>query len=98
MWAGAFPFSEPETRAIRDLMLAKRYEIKFVSNFHAFGKGIITPNNAEFPNNMAKKHARIREVLKEFSQEATIPDGTDVGPISELLGFVTGGAAGDWIT
>lgn len=98
MWAGAYAFSEPETRAIRDFMLAKRYEIKFVSNFHAFGKGIITPNNAEFPNNMAKSHAKIRDLMKEFSEEANIPQGTDIGPISELLGFITGGAAGDWIS
>ncbi len=37
IYRGEYPFSEPETRAIRDFITGKKDEIKFVYNFHGMG-------------------------------------------------------------
>ena len=47
---GAHPFSEPETRAIRDFLVPRKEEIKFVYNFHAYGNMYLWPYNGESPN------------------------------------------------
>ena len=44
---GKEPFSESETRAMRDFMLSKKNELKFVINFHSYGKMVIIPLDAE---------------------------------------------------
>lgn len=36
-YGGAAPFSEPETRAIRDFVTAKKDELRFVYNLHCSG-------------------------------------------------------------
>jgi len=54
-YRGKYAFSEPETRAIRDFVVSKKEEIKFVYNFHCAGKQIIIPLNGEFPNTLATK-------------------------------------------
>ena len=35
--------------------------------------------------------------MNEIIAEAKFPEKTDIGPASEILGKVVGGAAGDWI-
>ena len=46
----AFPgksaFSEPETAAMRDFILSKKEQLKFVFNFHSFGKMVVMPINS----------------------------------------------------
>ena len=44
-YRGTEPFSEPETRAIRDFLVSHKDEIKFVYNFHAFGNMYLWPYN-----------------------------------------------------
>jgi hypothetical protein len=44
-YRGPFPFSEPETRAIRDFLISHRHSIKFVYNFHAYGNMYLWPYN-----------------------------------------------------
>jgi len=45
-FSGPYPFSEPETRAMRDFIFAHVEEIKFVYNFHSYGNMYITPFNS----------------------------------------------------
>ena len=45
-FSGPFPFSEPETRAMRDFIFKHVNEIKFVYNFHSYGNMYVTPFNA----------------------------------------------------
>ena len=51
-YRGTHPFSEPETRAIRDFLVAHQDEIKFVYNFHSYGNMYLWPYNGESPNNI----------------------------------------------
>lgn len=45
-FSGPFPFSEPETKAMRDFIFKHVEQIKFVYNFHSYGNMYITPFNA----------------------------------------------------
>jgi len=47
---GKAAFSEPETRAMRDFLISKKEELKFVLNFHSFGRMVVMPINAESGN------------------------------------------------
>lgn len=49
-YRGPAPFSEPETRAMRDFLTANKNEIKFVSNFHSYGNMWIWPFNGKVEN------------------------------------------------
>jgi carboxypeptidase T len=46
-YPGKGPFSEPETHAMRDFLISKKDELKFVFNFHSFGNMVVMPINAE---------------------------------------------------
>lgn len=46
-YPGKAAFSEPETRAMRDFLVSKKEELKFVFNFHSFGKMVVMPINAK---------------------------------------------------
>jgi murein tripeptide amidase MpaA len=50
-YGGKAPFSEPETRAIRDFVAAKKNELRFVYNLHCSGNQYIIPFNGVNPNN-----------------------------------------------
>jgi hypothetical protein len=82
---------------MRDLLLSKQHELKFVANFHSFGRAIIVPDNANFPSNVPRKHMMIHSFMKEFVNENTFAKNTDIGSAAELIGYTAGGAAGDWI-
>jgi hypothetical protein len=44
-------FSEPETRAIRDLIESKKSEIKIVYNFHSYGNFFLHPFGSDLADN-----------------------------------------------
>jgi len=97
-YRGSAPFSEPETRAVRDFVLSVKEQLKFAINFHSYGKAIITPYNAMLPNLFREQHPEIRQTMHEFITEAKFAAGTDIGPATEIIGVVAGGSAGDWIS
>ena len=94
---GTEPFSEPETRAIRDFLTKRQYEIKFVYNFHCAGAQFILPFNAEDINIASQLIPKQYQFFQEFINEASLPQYFKIGSASELLSFHTGGDAADWI-
>ena len=96
-YAGPRAFSEPETRAMKEFLTKNKDEIAFVVNFHSHGKMMITPMNSEFPNPLEGRSETIHHLFTEMITEAKFPDQTDFGPSSSVIGFVSGGSAGDWI-
>jgi hypothetical protein len=51
-WPGDQPFSEPESRALRDFIAKNKQEIKFVLNCHTSGNEFIWPYNGREPNDI----------------------------------------------
>ena len=94
---GNAPFSEPETRAMRDFLTAEKDHLKFVYNLHCFGNYLIIPYNFEMPNNAFVEIPDTMQFFKELIEEAEFPEEYKIGPATETLGFDTGGSSGDWI-
>lgn len=63
-YCGPGPFSEPETRALADLVLRKHSDLKFYFSFQGYGQKIIIPysdksNHLENYNEMVSCGLRI---------------------------------------
>lgn len=71
---GTAPFSEPETRALRDFLTAHKDEIKFVSNTHSFGNLWVYPYNGEVKNNLKERNPVQFAVFEEIIRGAQWPD------------------------
>ena len=50
-YRGAYPFSEPETRAMRDFVLGHRDQLKAVVSYHSYGNMLVIPYSGKDPNN-----------------------------------------------
>ena len=96
-FSGPFPFSEPETRAMRDFIFANVEQIKFVYNFHAYGNMYVTPFNSLQNNILEEAYPTQAALFKEILEEAETPDGMKIGTANELLGYTSPGEASDWI-
>lgn len=68
-YRGTGPFSEPETRAMRDFLTAHKNEIKFVYNFHSYGNKFVIPFNGKFPNDLMTQNPQIHQIFNEIVQE-----------------------------
>jgi len=84
-YRGEAPFSEPETRAIRDFLISHKDEVKFVYNFHAYGNMYLWPYNGKSPNNLDKKNPDVLKVFTEIWNESDYPMGTLHGNAFEAL-------------
>lgn len=58
-YAGVKPFSEPETRVMRDFLFSIKNVTKFVANFHSFGPALVIPDNANFPSTVPIKFPKM---------------------------------------
>lgn len=100
-YRGSFPFSEPETQAVRDFV-EKHPTIVSGVNIHSYGNDWIYPYNylEDKQDSLLKKTRKpIFEFLKEFQKKCQDKDKTLLfGNASFTLDYETNGEAGDWLT
>lgn len=96
-FSGPYPFSEPETRAMRDFIFAHVNELKFVYNFHSYGNMYTIPFNAIKENLLQSAYPVQFELFEEILAEGHPPNGMKVGTAPDLLGYASPGEASDWI-
>ena len=96
-YRGTHPFSEPETRAVRDFMRAHREDIKFAYNFHSYGNMYLWPYNGSSPNNLGERNPDVLKVFEEIWDGSTFPEGTLHGNAWEALHYTSSGEQSDWI-
>ena len=82
---------------MRDFLISKKNELKFVFNFHCAGKQFVIPYSGKIPNTLSQEHPGLRQIYSEIVRDATFPDRTDIGPSGDSLQIRAGGDAGDWI-
>ena len=86
-YRGTKAFSEPETRASRDLRLAKKFTLSF--NHHSFANRLLTPYGiGGWPPNKAD-YERIAKELTRVTKWL-------YGPTPVMLNYSVSGAAKDW--
>lgn len=66
-WPGEEPFSEPESRALRDFVSAHKQEIKFVINCHTSGNEFIWPYNGREPNDISKRNPGYLAIFQDIA-------------------------------
>ena len=54
-WPGDTPFSEPETKAMKDFVAKNKNELKFIINCHTSGNEFIWPFNGREPNDIESR-------------------------------------------
>jgi len=96
-FSGPFPFSEPETRAMRDFLFENVNEVKFVYNFHSYGNMYVTPFNAVESHFIQDAYPRQFALFEEILKEGHPANGLKVGTAFDLLGYTSPGEASDWI-
>jgi hypothetical protein len=96
-YRGTAPFSEPETRAIRDFLITHQDEVKFVYNFHSFGNMYLWPYNGSSPNNIEQRSPGALDIFMEIWNDSTFPIGTMKGNAFEALNYHSSGEQSDWI-
>lgn len=96
-FSGPYPFSEPETKAMRDFIFGHVEELKFVYNFHSYGNMYITPFNSLREPVLKEAYPTAWYLFQEILEEAETPEGLRVGTAGELLNYTSPGEASDWI-
>lgn len=97
-YRGKEPFSEPETRAVRDFLLSHKNEIKFVANFHSYGNMWIYPYNGKKINPIKTKNPDAFLIFSEIIEQATFPENMkNDGNSQDILGERIGGDMDDWV-
>jgi len=86
-YRGPAPFSEPETRTIRDFVRA--HDFQFVHNYHTFSNLLIYP--WAYNNQLADPSLAI------FAKLFTRENGYKVGTTVETVGYNVNGSSDDWI-
>ena len=86
-YRGSAPFSEPETRAVRDLMTQQRFDI-FIS-LHAYGNTIMYPWGYTY--HPAPDTENLHRVANRMAQEAGYSPMQSFG-----IGYLSSGDATDW--
>jgi carboxypeptidase T len=90
VYGGPYPFSEPESQAIRDLALGQDFEI--VVSFHSYGEVILYPWKHSFQVSEAE------EVLHSIAVEMASENGYDVGQGSHPeISHLSSGDLCDWM-
>lgn len=96
-YRGAAPFSEPETQAIRNLVLKSR-KISTAINFHAYGNLWINPYS--YYNQKDVKllfDSNVYDFYENYHQDLRIKGFKKVGTAIEVINYVANGDAGDWL-
>ena len=98
-YRGELPFSEPETKAIKDFV-DSHPDIKIVFNYHTWGNLIITPFNClsykESEDLMKKDFPLHYKMYQDFNNEAQFPINFLFGNADITIKYKTNGDATDW--
>jgi len=96
-YPGPHAFSEPETKAMRNLLNKYSNTIKFVYNFHAYGPMYIWPYNGEIDNELEVSNPEAQKIFNEIWDGAKFPETTLKGNAIKTVGYTADGECNDYI-
>lgn len=89
IYRGEKPFSEPESRALRDFVRRNPFAVSIA--LHSYGEMILQPFGYARRQTL---HPGLYQRLGEVLQEAT---GYRFGPVPDVLGYFSNGRHDDWL-
>jgi carboxypeptidase T len=93
-YCGPNAFSEPEVRAVRDLINNNAHQFKYVLNYHSYGRHCIYPWNYENIHPPEPDYTYYKNVSLYLSENLS---GWDHGNFWETLHYLGSGTACDWL-
>lgn len=99
IFRGPSAFSEPETRAVRDLIGNKSKEVKVVYNFHAYGNMFLHPFSSDDSQNskLVTEFPEQARIYREIWEDNGLPHGNRKGNGERVIDYQADGDASDWI-
>ena len=98
-YRGEYPFSEPETKNIKDFV-EMHPDIKIAIDYHSWGNIIITPFNCLKSNESEKKleneFPQHYKMYQDFKKEAKFPKNFTFGNADKTIKYMTNGEGTDW--
>ena len=98
-YRGPYPFSEPETQAIKRLIETKKNELQGVFFFHAYGNLFINPFGSD-----GFDHSRLltqfpaqARIYREIWEDNSLPHGNIKGNAMKTVSYPVSGDAADWV-
>ena len=99
-YRGSAPFSEPETRAMRDFLIALP-KVRIAVNFHAPGPLFITPfcfdEDARNPLLASADYLGAKKFYDHAISAASLPDFYKTGPAISTIEYTANGEASDFM-
>jgi hypothetical protein len=89
IFRGKQPFSEPETRALRDLVRSRQFSVSLA--LHGYGEMILQPFGYA---RQTPSHPGLYQRLGSLLKETT---GYQSGPVPDILGYFSNGRHDDWL-
>jgi carboxypeptidase T len=89
LYRGPYPFSEPETEAVRDFMLERN--IRLALNYHSYGNYLIYPYHAI--DSETSDSSLFRALSRELSQKNQYSFGTTI----QTVRYGARGTSDDWM-
>ena len=84
---GSGPFSEPETRAVRDFVMSKKHRLEGYLAFHSFGNKIL------YPWGYTSRETKDVEDLEKFAQVAKVAIDNSLSKSRSFSDFLLAGPA-----
>ena len=97
-YRGPEPFSEIETRNVRDFILAHKDKIKFFNTLHSFGQYILLPWSYTNEPPTYPTYNRTFELAQKGNEALRKVHGTNykIGNGKNLIGYIASGVSTDW--
>eukprot|EP00347_Sterkiella_histriomuscorum_P002819 403366684 len=96
-YKGPYPFSEPETQAIKNLIETHQKDLKIVYNVHAFGNMFIHPFSHQNENYLRQNYPESAQIYREIWLEGGFPFGNKHGNAYQAVKYQADGEACDWV-
>lgn len=98
VYRGAKPFSEPETKAIKNMVENVFPTIISVMNFHCYGNLWIRPPNfaQKYDPDPLDELPYAKSLYKDFEENAPVPKGGLVTNAVNAVDYTASGEASDW--
>jgi Zinc carboxypeptidase len=96
---GPYPFSEPETKAMRDFIGNHSQDLKIIFNFHTYGNLFLHPFSSDsFDNDrLVKEYPKQARIYREIWEDNMLPYGNIKGNGERTVAYRADGEAADWI-
>ena len=97
-YRGPEPFSEIETRNVRDFILAHKDKIKFFNTLHSFGQYILLPWSYTNEPPTYPTYNRTFELAQKGNEALRKIHGTNykIGTGNDTIGYLASGVSTDW--